>query len=51
MDTACHGLLRGAGAFDCFAGGGVLVGRFHMNRSSAAAHTRDQQPWDTISRA
>jgi hypothetical protein len=50
MDTECHGVLRGAGAFDCFADGGVLIGRFHMNRSSAAAHTRDQQRRDTFSR-
>jgi hypothetical protein len=50
MDTACHGLLRGGGAFACFADGGVLVGRFHMNRSSTAARTRDQQLPDTFSR-
>jgi hypothetical protein len=37
IDTACHSLRGGAGAIDCFAEGGALVGRFHMNSFSIAA--------------
>jgi hypothetical protein len=34
IDTACHRLRGGAGARDCFAGGGALNDLLHMNRLS-----------------